>query len=319
MTLGMGNRYIDSKGATFGTGEEILGDAAFGAVSAGFGSAISKGSKALPEARQAAQAAAKREAQAARTLTPCMCFPAGTLIATEDGDRPIEDVRVGDRVLSRDPESGEIALRSVLWLKAPEPKPLVAVVVHRADGVEETIRTTGSHPFWVEGKGWTPVDELASGDALVSDRGAPLVVESLHSLDEVATIYNFEVEDAHTYFVSPSHVLVHNAGPCDVYARPSGYRAGVREKVWKQNIEPKTNNVRDPGSGRFMNKKEPWDMGHKPGYEYRKHAKDAAARGLSREAFLDEHNDPSHYRPEDPSYNRSHRGEDKSDTFKGSK
>ena len=68
-----------------------------------------------------------------------------------------------------------------------------------------------------------------------------------------------------------------------------------------------------------MDKNKPWDMGHKPGMEYRKHAKDAAARNLTRKEFLQEHNDPTHYRPEDPSFNRSHAGEDKSDTFKGSK
>ena len=29
------------------------------------------------------------------------------------------------------------------------------------------------------------------------------------------TVYNFEVEDYHTYYVSNTKVLVHNSGPCD--------------------------------------------------------------------------------------------------------
>src|SRR4051812_41234561 len=35
-----------------------------------------------------------------RPLEPCHpgCFPAGTMVATPDGPRPIEDVRGGDRV-----------------------------------------------------------------------------------------------------------------------------------------------------------------------------------------------------------------------------
>lgn len=33
-----------------------------------------------------------------------------------------------------------------------------------------------------------------------------------------------------------------------------------------------------------------WDMGHKPGSEFRKHQKDAAKRGISRKEFLNEHN-----------------------------
>ncbi|KNH21016.1 type IV secretion protein Rhs [Priestia megaterium] len=66
-----------------------------------------------------------------------------------------------------------------------------------------------------------------------------------------------------------------------------------------------------------MNKEEPWDMGHKPGYEFRKHQKSAQERGISRKQFLDEHNNPDHYRPELPSTNRSHKGEDLTDNYFG--
>ena len=64
-------------------------------------------------------------------------------------------------------------------------------------------------------------------------------------------------------------------------------------------------------------KDEPWDMGHKPGYEFRKHRDSARRRGIDRKQFLDEHNNPEHYRPELPSSNRSHAGEDATDTYLG--
>jgi predicted ribonuclease toxin of YeeF-YezG toxin-antitoxin module len=70
-------------------------------------------------------------------------------------------------------------------------------------------------------------------------------------------------------------------------------------------------------TGQFMSPDEPWDMGHKPGYEFRKHQESARARGISREQFLDEYNDPSKYRPELPSSNRSHRGENMTDEYFG--
>lgn len=57
-----------------------------------------------------------------------------------------------------------------------------------------------------------------------------------------------------------------------------------------------------------MKKDEPWDMGHKPGYEFRKHQQSAMERNISRKQFLDEHNNPDHYQPELPSSNRSHKG-----------
>lgn len=63
--------------------------------------------------------------------------------------------------------------------------------------------------------------------------------------------------------------------------------------------------------------KDSWDMGHKPGFEFRKHRKSAQERGISRKQFLDEHNNPDHFRPEKPSSNRSHKDEDHSDDYKG--
>ncbi|WP_283949355.1 MULTISPECIES: SpvB/TcaC N-terminal domain-containing protein [Sulfurimonadaceae] len=101
------------------------------------------------------------------------------------------------------------------------------------------------------------------------------------------------------------------------YSRPSNYRKGVRDKVWDNATDSKTGRVRDPKTGQFMSKEKSWDMGHKPGYEFRKHQKSAEERGISREKFLDEHNNPEHYRPELPQSNRSHAGEDKTDTYFG--
>ena len=92
------------------------------------------------------------------------------------------------------------------------------------------------------------------------------------------------------------------------YQRPSGFRKGVRDDVWNNNTVE--GNVIDPVSGKAINKSEPWDMGHKPGYEFRKHQQSAMERGISRKQFLDEHNNPAHYRPELPSSNRAHAGED---------
>jgi RHS repeat-associated protein len=93
------------------------------------------------------------------------------------------------------------------------------------------------------------------------------------------------------------------------YVRPSEFRSGVRDTVWENAREPTTGQVRDPLTGRFMSKNEPWDMGHRPGFELPKHQASAAERGIPRSQFLNEHNDPTHYRPELPMSNQGHRGE----------
>ena len=100
------------------------------------------------------------------------------------------------------------------------------------------------------------------------------------------------------------------------YSRPSGYRKGMRDQVW-ENAKDAHGRVRDPVSGKYMSKEKPWDMGHRPGYEFAKHQESAKERGISRKEFLDEHNNPDHFRPELPSSNRSHKGEDKTSAYFG--
>ncbi|MFE7801458.1 HNH/ENDO VII family nuclease [Nocardia sp. NPDC057440] len=100
------------------------------------------------------------------------------------------------------------------------------------------------------------------------------------------------------------------------YSRPTGYRKGVRQKVWDMNKDT-DGLVRDKLTGQVLDPTKPWHMGHKPGLEFWKHQRDAALRGITREQFLDEHNDVRRYRPELPSSNLSHEGEDKTDNYRG--
>ena len=69
---------------------------------------------------------------------------------------------------------------------------------------EEEIRTTPTHPFWVEGKGWIKAAYLTEGDKLMTYDGKLIEITKVEveKLDEAIKVYNFEVEDWHTYFVS---------------------------------------------------------------------------------------------------------------------
>lgn len=91
--------------------------------------------------------------------------------------------------------------------------------------------------------------------------------------------------------------------------RPT-YRKGVVEEVWN-NAKGPDGKVRDPNTGDIidwkpgMPRKDVWDMGHKPGEEYRKLV-DRFRRGkITKKEFFDMYNDPKNYRPELPSINRS--------------
>lgn len=60
--------------------------------------------------------------------------------------------------------------------------------------------------------GWTSAIKLRAGDILVLSNGEYVVVEAVQHeiLESPVKVYNFEVEDFHTYFVGESSVLVHN-------------------------------------------------------------------------------------------------------------
>ena len=104
-------------------------------------------------------------------------------------------------------------------------------------------------------------------------------------------------------------------GP-ETYARPTHWRKNFRENVWEANRGP-DGTVRDPLTGTPMSPADPWDMGHRPGFEFRKHARSAYDRQISRKEFLDEHFTESHFRPELRRSNRSHECELTDDEYYG--
>lgn len=133
------------------------------------------------------------------------CFPAGTMVETEDGQKPIEQVQTGDRVWSKDPFTGQSALHTVAGTFQRHVDALTIVGVG-----DTTVRTTAEHPFWVVDKGWTPAADLLVGDRLDSRNGTDAAVTSLATQDISTTVYNFEVDTDHDYEVSPRGLLVHN-------------------------------------------------------------------------------------------------------------
>ena len=110
-------------------------------------------------------------------------------------------------VLAQDPETGETGYKEVADTFVKEKDTLVHVKV---DGTE--IKTTKEHPFWVEGEGFVEAKDLQPGDTLRLADGKNAAVEKVwvEVLDEAVAVYNFEVADYHTYFVSEMEVLVHN-------------------------------------------------------------------------------------------------------------
>ena len=135
------------------------------------------------------------------------CFVAGTMIATEEGHLPIEDIKVGDHVWATDPETGVTDLKKVVNTFINETTAVTHVTING-----EVITSTQSHPYYVVGQGWTLAGNLRAGDILVMLNGEKVVLELVQHeiLETPVTTYNFEVADFHTYYVGTYNVLVHN-------------------------------------------------------------------------------------------------------------
>ncbi len=150
------------------------------------------------------------EVEETTTLRPAValrfsssCLPAGTLTYTELGPKPIETIRIGDKVLSKDVETGELAYRVVLQTTVRRPQPLV-----KLSTATETIESTRGHHFWVSGKGWRMAREIQPGDRLHGVKGTVRITDV--STGDMAEVYNLVVDRANTYFVGESLVLSHD-------------------------------------------------------------------------------------------------------------
>jgi hypothetical protein len=77
----------------------------------------------------------------------------------------------------------------------------------------ELITTTADHPFYVKDIGFVNAEELAVGSVVVNSNGETCAVEHVYHevLASHVKVYNFQVEDFHTYHVGHLGVLVHNA------------------------------------------------------------------------------------------------------------
>jgi hypothetical protein len=149
--------------------------------------------------------------QLAQWLRLNICFGAGTPLRTPTGAKLIEEIQEGDLLLARD-ESDPTAPVEAKRVEAVFVRTGHLLHVHVAGQV---IRTTAEHPFWVEGKGWTPARELRAGDRLSSHDGHWVAIEEVFDTGEYEVVYNLQVADFHTYFAGSLEwgfsVWAHNA------------------------------------------------------------------------------------------------------------
>jgi hypothetical protein len=141
------------------------------------------------------------------------CFAAGTLVRTRDGLRPIEDIRVGDLVLTQDTATGALSVQPVLVTHHNPPAKTLAVTL----GGESVVAST-FHRFWVAGRGWRMARDLAPGDVIRTLDGL-VPVESVED-GPTQLVYNLDVAVGRSFFVGERGTLVHDNSVPDLRATP---------------------------------------------------------------------------------------------------
>lgn len=131
------------------------------------------------------------------------CFAAGTPVWTIRGPLPIEHVKIGDRVLSQDPETGELAYKPVLATTLRPPVEMLKI-----DLGDHSILTTRGHPFWISGEGWKMAKFLESEQVLHGVRGGFAIRQITSETPQQA--FNLIVDEFHTYFVGDDRLLCHD-------------------------------------------------------------------------------------------------------------
>jgi hypothetical protein len=133
----------------------------------------------------------------------------------------IDRIDVGDTVLSRCETTGEVAYKQVTkvfthgWRTSSDISFEFGPEFHEKYGhtFNPGITTTANHPFWVQGKGWTKVEDLKPGDEMLTYDGIKATVKHVSLNNSGTEVYNLEVEDFHTYFAGSPGVWVHNKSP----------------------------------------------------------------------------------------------------------
>ena len=141
--------------------------------------------------------------------TTMKCFVAGTMILAAEGLVAIENIKAGDKIITTDPDTSVTAQKVVLETYIRKTAHLVHLTV-----CGETIVSTYDHPYYVKDKGFVNASDLWIGAELVDNNGSIHQVEQLYREDlgkSSVKVFNFKVEDYHTYLVGGTSILVHNA------------------------------------------------------------------------------------------------------------
>lgn len=123
--------------------------------------------------------------------------------------KPISKVKVGDKVLATDPETGQTKAEPVVQLIRHSGRHAM-VLISLVDG--SVLDSTDGHPIWDATTGqFTDASNLHIGDKIETASGRQEAVTGLTNYVADLTAYNLQIDQIHTYYAGTTPVLVYNS------------------------------------------------------------------------------------------------------------
>jgi DNA repair photolyase len=136
------------------------------------------------------------------------CVVSGTLIATPQGQVPVEQIRDGDEVFAYDSSSGRLVVAVVSGIASREVDEVLEIQVG-----DTTLRVTAEHPImtrrgWVKAGDLTEDDEVLCDDVREPSKLSYKTIKSIKRIQTTATVHNFHVPGQESYLANG--VVTHN-------------------------------------------------------------------------------------------------------------
>jgi hypothetical protein len=167
----------------------------------------------------------------------CHSFLPGTGVLLADGTRKaIDDVEIGDLVLTTDTETGETVEKKVVSTITTEDDKDFTEITISTKGDLSSIVATDTHPFWVpELKKWIKAGDLQVGQWLRTSAGTHVQITAVSYYTKRQRTHDLTIDDVHAYYVlaGATPVLVHN---CNLSARASEIHAAEPDPFVRKNV-----------------------------------------------------------------------------------
>lgn len=142
---------------------------------------------------------------------------------SDDSTKPIEEIKVGDRVKSFDESTGKFVEGQVVGLRGDNTSEYVLL--------NGTTKVTANHRFYVplsskariinaclssgvSGGEWLEIGKLHPGDMLLDQSGKLTEIKSIERIKDSAPVFNFQVSPYPTYIANG--IVVHNRKVLDI-------------------------------------------------------------------------------------------------------